>query len=80
MITLITVWEVVIWLCPWQLSPLGFLTGNCWFIAAAAVLATKKELFAKVVPTDQGFDANYCGESSVYNYVELHNIFEMKPI
>jgi len=35
--------------------------GDCWFIAAAAVLATKKELFAKVVPTDQGFEANYAG-------------------
>ncbi|XP_076458518.1 calpain-9-like [Babylonia areolata] len=39
----------------------GYL-GDCWFVAAAACLATgHKKLFEKVVPPDQDFDRNYAG-------------------
>lgn len=35
--------------------------GNCWFIAAAATLATKPQLLEKVVPMQQSFTENYAG-------------------
>jgi Ca2+-binding EF-hand superfamily protein len=35
--------------------------GDCWFIAAAATLACRPELFKVVVPDDQGYDKNYAG-------------------
>ncbi|KAL8585039.1 hypothetical protein ACOMHN_043675 [Nucella lapillus] len=39
----------------------GYL-GNCWFVAAAASLATgHKKLFETVVPPDQDFDQSYAG-------------------
>ncbi|XP_048760770.1 calpain-9-like isoform X1 [Ostrea edulis] len=38
----------------------GYL-GNCWFIAGAALVATKKKLLERVVPQDQDFDRNYAG-------------------
>ena len=34
--------------------------GN-WFISAAAELATKSDLFSKVVPPNQSFRENYAG-------------------
>ncbi|PVD38264.1 hypothetical protein C0Q70_00875 [Pomacea canaliculata] len=37
-------------------------SGNCWFVAGAATLATSdKALFERVVPPDQDFDASYAG-------------------
>ncbi|XP_062594364.1 calpain-A-like [Saccostrea cucullata] len=38
----------------------GYL-GNCWFIAGAALVATKKKLLERVVPQDQEFDRTYAG-------------------
>jgi Calpain family cysteine protease len=36
--------------------------GDCWFLAALAALAENKTLLQKVVPIDNGFDAeNYSG-------------------
>ncbi|KAK2158396.1 hypothetical protein LSH36_171g05014 [Paralvinella palmiformis] len=35
--------------------------GDCWYIAAAATLATRPELFHRVVPVDQSFDDDYVG-------------------
>ncbi|XP_050390157.2 calpain-9 [Patella vulgata] len=36
--------------------------GDCWFIAAAAILCTShRNMFERVVPLDQDFDRNYAG-------------------
>lgn len=35
--------------------------GNCWYIAGVATIATRPELFQKVVPDDQGFGEDYAG-------------------
>uniref|UniRef100_A0A915CZ70 Calpain catalytic domain-containing protein n=1 Tax=Ditylenchus dipsaci TaxID=166011 RepID=A0A915CZ70_9BILA len=35
--------------------------GNCWFMAAAANLTLRDELFYRVVPPDQSFTDNYAG-------------------
>jgi len=42
------------------------ITGNCWFIAAAATLAVKPQLIQNVVPTDQSFTDNYAGKQCLY--------------
>lgn len=41
-----------------------YLSGDCWFVAAASVLATgPRNLFERVVPLDQSFDRDeYAGE------------------
>ena len=44
------------------------LLGDCWYIAAAATLATRPDLFRRVVPADQHFDKDYAGE---YRYAQL---------
>jgi calpain, invertebrate len=39
----------------------GYL-GNCWFIAAAALVTQRQEIFSFVIPQDQSFDSDsYCG-------------------
>lgn len=44
-------------------------SGNCWFVAGAATLATSdKALFERVVPPDQDFDASYAGMRVIYHY------------
>lgn len=35
--------------------------GDCWYIAAAATLATRPELFKRVIPESQTFDKDYAG-------------------
>ncbi|KAM8915943.1 calpain-1 catalytic subunit-like isoform 1-T2 [Spinachia spinachia] len=35
--------------------------GDCWFLASLAALTFQQEIFEKVVPVDQTFDAKYCG-------------------
>jgi len=37
------------------------LLGDCWFVAAAALLACRPALFHEVVPADQQFDKDYAG-------------------
>lgn len=37
-------------------------TGDCWYIAAAATLATIPELFKHVVPDGQNFSKDYAGK------------------
>ena len=47
-------------------TPLSCIfSGNCWFVAGAAVLATSHpHLLARVVPSDQGFEQErYTGQS-----------------
>nr|XP_040054957.1 calpain-1 catalytic subunit-like [Gasterosteus aculeatus aculeatus] len=63
------------WLRPMKLSPFpnfildgisrfdvgqGVL-GDCWFLASLAALTLQPQIFEKVVPVDQTFDAKYCG-------------------
>ncbi|KAL6105854.1 capn14 [Pungitius sinensis] len=35
--------------------------GDCWFIASIAALTFQQQIFEKVVPVEQTFDAKYCG-------------------
>uniref|UniRef100_A0AAQ4P9D1 Calpain catalytic domain-containing protein n=1 Tax=Gasterosteus aculeatus aculeatus TaxID=481459 RepID=A0AAQ4P9D1_GASAC len=35
--------------------------GDCWFLASLAALTLQPQIFEKVVPVDQTFDAKYCG-------------------
>ena len=53
--------------------------GYCWFIAVAAVLATKNELFQQVVPSNQDFDKkNYAGiESTRTSVREWMNLADL---
>ena len=37
------------------------IAGDCWFVAAAATLATRPELFSKTVPSNQDFGEGYAG-------------------
>ena len=32
--------------------------GDCWYLASLATVASNKELFDRVVPSDQGFEKN----------------------
>ena len=49
--------------------------GNCWFIAGAATLATQRELFDKVVPPDQTFDAGgYAGTCNMKLIMSINNL------
>jgi hypothetical protein len=38
----------------------GYL-GNCWFVAGCAGIMQSPACFARVVPTDQGYNADYAG-------------------
>lgn len=35
--------------------------GDCWLLAAAAILTMRDELFYRVCPPDQSFTENYAG-------------------
>jgi len=44
------------------------LLGDCWFVAAAALLAGQPTLFHVVVPADQQFNEEYAGfHTSVFS-------------
>ncbi len=38
-----------------------FIKGDCWLLAAVANLSLYEDLMEQVVPSDQDFDAGYCG-------------------
>ena len=44
----------------------GYL-GDCWLLASLSCLSMRPQLLKRVVPSDQGFDAdNYCGAFHFY--------------
>ena len=54
------------------------MLGDCWFVAAAAVLACRPKLFHVVVPDGQRFDQDYAGDYNVllvlYFHSQVHKI------
>lgn len=49
--------------------------GNCWFVAATANLTLVQELFSRVVPGNQSFDAvNYAG---IFHFKYVLEIFRL---
>lgn len=40
-----------------------FMSGDCWFLAATAILSTKPKLFRHVVPLKQDFVTKYAGKT-----------------